>query len=138
ARHTRGDMGFVNPPLALVSCGQSFRFSALNQRGQVLLPRVAAVVRTLDAVAWAELQAEELSGAIKPVSGRFPEEQRSKQPSVFSLLRTLVELFYSAEDQHLGLYGAFGYDLAFQFEPLRLRLDRPPDHRDLLPYLPAD
>ncbi len=24
---------------------------------------------------------------------------------------------------HLGLYGAFGYDLAFQFEPMRLRLD---------------
>ncbi len=137
-RYTRWDIGFVNPPLALVSGGHTFRFSALNQRGQVLLPIIAAVMRNLDAVAWTELQAEELRGEIKPVSGRFSEEQRSKQPSVFSLLRALVELFYSAEEQHLGLYGAFGYDLAFQFEPLRLRLERPADQRDLVLYLPDE
>jgi len=137
-RYTRWDMGFVNPPLALVSGGRTFRFSALNSRGQMLLPVVAAVVRNLDAVAWTELQTGELSGEIKPVSGRFSEEQRSKQPSVFSLLRALVELFYSAEDQNLGLYGAFGYDLAFQFEPLRLRLERPADQRDLVLYVPDE
>src|SRR5262249_20345301 len=36
------------------------------------------------------------------------------------------------------LYGAFGYDLAFQFEPLRLRLKRPADHRDLVLYVPDE
>ena len=28
---------------------------------------------------------------------------------------------------HLGLYGAFGYDLAFQFEPIERHIDRDPD-----------
>ncbi len=137
-RYTRWDMGFVNPPLALVSHGRGFRFAALNQRGQVLLPIIATTVRSLNAVVGAEIQADEVVGEIKPVSGRFSEEQRSKQPSVFSLLRALVDLFYSSEDQHLGLYGAFGYDLAFQFEPLRLRLERPADQRDLVLYLPDE
>src|SRR5207244_3015223 len=63
---------------------------------------------------------------------------RSKQPSVFSLIRALIGLFGSAEDSHLGLYGAFAYDLAFQFEPLRLRLVRPDDQRDLVLYLPDE
>jgi len=137
-RYTRWDMGFVDPPLALVAHGRDFRFSALNQRGRVLVTLIAATVRTLAAVAWAEMQGDDLVGSIKPVSGRFPEEQRSKQPSVFSLLRALVDLFFSPDDQHLGLYGAFGYDLAFQFEPLRLRLERPADQRDLVVYLPDE
>src|SRR5690606_14501809 len=64
--------------------------------------------------------------------------ERSKQPSVFSVLRALVELFGSPEDPHLGLYGAFGYDLAFQFEPLRLRLARPDRQRDVVPFLPDE
>lgn len=137
-RYTRWDMGFVDPPLALVSRGRDFHFSALNRRGRVLLPIIATTVRSLAAVAGAEIQGDEVVGTITPVSGRFPEEQRSKQPSVFSLLRALVDLFYSSEDQHLGLYGAFGYDLAFQFEPLRLRRERPADQRDLVLYLPDE
>src|SRR6201999_3523901 len=39
---------------------------------------------------------------------------------------------------HLGLYGAFGYDLAFQFEPVRQRLDRPDGQRDLVLHLPDE
>ena len=57
---------------------------------------------------------------------------------MFSVLRGLVDLFASAEDQHLGLYGAFGYDLVFQFEPMPLRLPRPDDQRDLVLYLPDE
>ena len=49
-----------------------------------------------------------------------------------------MDLFGSAEDNRLGLYGAFGYDLAFQFEPLPLRLPRPAEQRDLVLYLPDD
>jgi anthranilate synthase len=36
----------------------------------------------------------------------------------------------------LGLYGAFGYDLTFSFEPIDLKLERDPEQRDLLLYLP--
>ena len=40
-----------------------------------------------------------------------------------------------ADDPHLGLYGAFGYDLAFQFEPVELRRQRPGEQRDLVLHL---
>ena len=137
-RYTRWDMGFVDPPIALVSRGRDFRLSALNERGQVLLPAIAAAVQSLSAVAGAERRGDDLIGTIETASGRFPEEQRSKQPSVFSLLRALIALFFSPAEPHLGLYGAFGYDLAFQFEPLRLRSERPTAQRDLVLYLPHD
>ena len=54
------------------------------------------------------------------------------------MLRALIDLFRSPEDQHLGFYGAFGYDLVFQFEPMQLRLPRPDDQRDLVLYLPDE
>ena len=137
-RYTRWDMGFVDPPLVLTSRERQFRVSALNVRGQVLLPAIATIVSGLSAVVEADLRENELSGTIAKPAGRFPEEQRSKQPSIFSVLRALIEMFASPEDEHLGLYGAFGYDLAFQFEPLRLRMERPADQRDLVLYLPDE
>jgi anthranilate synthase len=137
-RYTRWDMGFVDPPLELVSRDRSFRFSALNARGQVLLPAIERAIAALPAVERSELVGSELIGEVRRPAGRFAEEERSKQPSVFSVLRALVELFYSPADPHLGLYGSFGYDLAFQFEPLELRLERPADQRDLVLYLPDE
>ena len=47
----------------------------------------------------------------------FAEEERSKQPTIFSVLRALVAQMMTEEDRHLGFYGAMGYDLVFQFEP---------------------
>jgi anthranilate synthase len=75
---------------------------------------------------------------VRAAAGRFPEEERSRQPTVFSLLGGLVDFFHHPDEPHLGLYGAFGYDLAFQFEPIRLRLERSPDQRDLVLYLPDE
>src|SRR6185369_11996292 len=113
-RYTRWDMGFVDPPLAVVARGRDVRVEALNARGRVLLPPVAETLSGLAAV-------ERLvTGADLP-TGRFTEEDRSRQPSVFSVLRALIALFQHRDEPHLGLYGAFGYDLAFQFEPIRLR-----------------
>ena len=67
--------------------------------------------------------------------GTFTEEERPRRPTVFTALREIVAAF-GCPDPHLGLYGAFGYDLAFQFEPVRLRMDRPPRQRDLVLHLP--
>src|SRR5437773_9769318 len=137
-RYTRWDMGFVDPPLALTARHRDFRLEALNARGRVLLAPIAAALRSLDAVERVSATEDSLGGAVRAPAGRFVEEERSRQPSVFSLLRALGALFHHADEPHLGLYGAFGYDLAFQFEPIRLRLERPPDQRDLLLYLPDE
>ncbi|HUC71705.1 MAG TPA: anthranilate synthase component I [Stellaceae bacterium] len=137
-RYTRWDMGFVDPPLAFTARGRNFAIEALSSRGRVLLPAIAEPLSGLPAVRLHQIRDDRIDGEIVETAERFPEEQRSRQPSVFSVLRALVDLFGSAEDQHLGLYGAFGYDLVFQFEPMRLRLPRPADQRDLVLYLPDE
>src|SRR3989442_11600791 len=137
-RYTRWDMGFVDPALVLTARGRGFRLEALNARGRVLLFPIAGALRALDAVERVSATEERLDGAMRAPAGRFAEEERSRQPSVFSLLRALGALFHHPEEPHLGLYGAFGYDLAFQFEPIRLRLERPPEQRDLVLYLPDE
>ena len=60
---------------------------------------------------------------IPEAAGPVPEEERSRRPTVFSAIREIIALF-AGPDEHLGLFGAFGYDLAFQFEPMRLRPGR--------------
>ncbi len=137
-RYTRWDMGFVDPPLVLTARRCGFRLEALNARGCVLLSPIAGTLRALDAVERVSATEEVLDGVIRAPAGRFAEEERSRQPSVFSLLRALGALFHHPEEPHLGFYGAFGYDLAFQFEPIRLRLERPSEQRDLVLYLPDE
>jgi anthranilate synthase len=137
-RYTRWDLGFIDPPLAITGRQRTFAITALNARGRVLLPAVAGALAGLDALAALEGNADILHGEVKPPGRALAEEMRSRQPSLFSVLRSLLALFESAEDPHLGLYGAFGYDLAFQFEPVHTRLSRPPSQRDLVLYLPDE
>jgi anthranilate synthase len=137
-RYTRWDMGFVDPPLVLVARGRTFRLEALNTRGRVVLPPVAAALAELRALERLVAAGDSIEGTVRAPAGRFAEEDRSRQPSVFSVLRVLIELFHHPDEPHLGLYGTFGYDLAFQFEPIRLRLARRADQRDLVLYLPDE
>lgn len=137
-RYTRWDMGFVDPPLAFTARGRRFSIDALNERGGVLLPAVLDGLGRLTAACVERAGPDRIAGEVEETDQRFPEESRSRQPSLFSVLRGLIDLFGSPEDQHLGLYGAFGYDLVFQFEPMQLRLPRPEDQRDLVLYLPDE
>ncbi len=137
-RYTRWDMGFVDPPVALVARGRRLRAEALNPRGLVLLPAIAGALQAVDLIEDLQRTDDAVAATIHAPAAGFTEEDRSRQPSVFSLLRALIDLFRHAEEPHLGLYGAFGYDLAFQFEPIRPRLPRPADQRDLVLYLPDD
>src|SRR5205085_9420197 len=104
----------------------------------VLLPAIETALGGLDAVERSTRAEATIDGEIRTATGRFAEEDRSRQPSVFSVLRALIGLFGHDDEPHLGLYGAFGYDLAFQFEPVRLRLERSAAQRDLTLYLPDE
>jgi anthranilate synthase len=130
-------LGFVDPLLCFWARDKDFSIDALNERGALLLPAVHRVLASEAAVADLAFQpSQHVRGTVQATSERFAEEQRSRQPSVFSVVRRLVELFGSQQDHHLGLYGAFGYDLCFQFEPTDLVRERPADQRDLVLYLP--
>ena len=136
-RYTRWDMGFVDPPLVVTSRGQEVRIDALNERGHALLPFLQDAMRDVNGVSLVEAASSFLSFHVERSVERFEEEDRSRQPSSFSAVRAIVELF-AGPDEHIGLYGAFGYDLAFQFEPIELQLTRPEDQRDLVLYIPDE
>ena len=138
-RYTRWDLGFVDPPLMLWAKDRDVHVEALNARGEVLLTAVERALKGLDALT--DLRREgntKLQARVVEPKGTFTEEQRTRQPSVFSVLRALLAAFHSTRDSHLGLYGAFGYDLTFQFDPVKLKLARPADHRDLVLFVPDE
>lgn len=137
-RYTRWDIGFVNPPLQIIAQSRTFRIEALNQRGEILLPAISQALSSLKSVEISQTSPEKIFGTIPTLTQRFPEEQRSKQPSIFSVIRAIIQLFYSKEDAYLGLYGSFGYDLAFQFEPIQQKIPRNSVQRDLVLYLPDE
>ena len=119
-----GTLHLHAPPLELIAFGRKVEFRPLNERGvmlnQILLPILQPHPH------WDDLRIEQntIVGRLKPLSGLFSEEERSKQPSVFSVLRALVQEFRNEQDSQLSLIGAFGYDLLFQFDPIRFKLPR--------------
>ncbi len=137
-RYKRWSIGFINPPLELATRDRSFTITAHNERGAVLLPFIEESLRASPELAAFYADGRRVTGLVKEAEGFFAEEERSKQPSVFSVVRRLLDMFYSEADEHLGLYGAFGYDLVFQFEPMPKLKTREPDQRDLLLYLPDE
>ena len=137
-RYTRWDMGFCDPALSFTGRQREFEVRACNERGAVLIPAVAAALGDCDAVEALEADAHAVAGTVRISDEWFPEELRSKQPTLFSVVRTLIDLFRSPDDAHLGFYGAFGYELAFQFDPIRLSMPRDESDRNLVLFLPDD
>lgn len=123
-RYSRWDIASVCPPVEIVAWQRNVEFRPLNPRGKVLCEVFAAILANHPH--WERFSGgpDGISGLLLPLPPRFPEEERSKQPSLFSVLRALVEEFRHPEDDKLGLVGAFGYDLLFQFDPITLKLPR--------------
>src|SRR5690606_16107931 len=121
-RYTRWDTAMIDPPLVVSARGRAMRIEALNARGEVLLPIIASRIALLADVTIGEVTTRLLALQVAEPGRVFAEEERSKAPTVFTVLRVLVDLFRTAEDSNLGLYGAFGYDLAFQFDHVEQKL----------------
>ncbi|HEX3745217.1 MAG TPA: anthranilate synthase component I [Bryobacteraceae bacterium] len=136
-RYSRWDIASVCPPLEIVSYDRRVEIRPLNERGHQIAKLFHLVLAGHPH--WAEFgyEGEILAGRLKPLPALFPEEERSKQPSAFSILRALIHEFRGLGDARLGLVGAFGYDLLFQFEPIEKKLPRH-GHKDLHLYLCDD
>ena len=136
-RYSRWDIGATRPPLEIVARDRRMEFRPLNMRGHKIVELLAPILAGHPH--WEEFALVEgaIAGRLKPLPRLFPEEQRSKQPSAFSILRALIEEFRGEEDSKLGLVGAFGYDLLFQFEPISKKLPRS-GHKDLHLFLCDD
>ena len=116
-RYSRWDIAAVCPPLELISTGRKIEFRPLNERGEALVRIFAPILAAHPHWESCELTNSGITGILQPMPFLFSEEERSKQPSVFSILRTLIAEFRDSGDSKLALIGAFGYDLIFQFEP---------------------
>ncbi|WP_133127810.1 anthranilate synthase component I [Legionella nagasakiensis] len=137
-RYTCWDIGFYNPPLVITCHGNELTLTGLNKRGEVLL---AILVYFLELSNEIEIvKKSEIVYLLRVKSGKkvFNEEERSRQPSVFTILRHILALFKADNESYLGLYGAFGYDLIFQFEAVERCKKRDDDQRDMVIYLPDE
>ncbi len=133
-RYSRWHMAYADPCAEIIATGRRVTARALNDRGLVLMPVIRAALRRAGPL----IQPVDEDTVVVPEDDReFTEEERSRRPTVFTALREITAAFGCA-DPHLGLYGAFGYDLAFQFEPVRPRLERPDTQRDLVLHLPDE
>ena len=137
-RYARWTMGFADPPIVLEARGRVFDVCALNRRGQLLLPVIAAALRACPSLESLENSDTVLHGTVLAPEQGFAEEDRSRQHSIFSVVRALQALFRFDEEPQLGLYGAFGYDLTFQFESVKMHQQRDEAQRDLVLFLPDE
>src|SRR5947207_8055459 len=110
-RYSRWDFASTCPPLEIIAYDRRIEFRPLNLRGQMLVEILFPVLAAHPHwESFGPAPGGMLLGRLKPLPHLFPEEERSKQPSVFSILRALIEEFRGEENSHLGLVGAFGYD----------------------------
>ena len=137
-RYTRWDTAIIDPPVVISARGRAMRIEALNARGEILLPIIGKAVSALKEITLTQTSKQRLALTVAEPGRVFTEEERSRVPSVFTVLRAITALFRTEQDSNLGLYGAFGYDLAFQFDPVDYSLKRAESQRDLVLYLPDE
>ncbi|MEU3168077.1 anthranilate synthase component I [Streptosporangium sp. NPDC006930] len=133
-RYSRWHLAYVDPCLEIVARGRRISARALNARGRVVLPAIVSCLLAAGKPV-EEPTADLVEVYVAESEDILPEEMRSRRPTVFTAIREVIAVF-KGENEHLGLYGSFGYDLAFQFEPIRQVLTRAADQRDLVLHLP--
>ncbi|MDI7860834.1 anthranilate synthase [Rhizobiaceae bacterium n13] len=137
-RYTRWDTAIVDPPIGISCFGRNVWIEAYNERGEVILGFIGERLKTVADIDITSATGRRIDLSVRQPDRVFTEEERSKIPTVFTVLRAITDLFHSQADASLGLYGAFGYDLAFQFDAIDLKLERPADQRDMVLFLPDE
>lgn len=115
-------IGFVDPPIRIALRADVLSCRALNARGAVLLPAIAK--------AFSDGGIADLTVVPDAITGRLATSE-----TVFETLRSLVSAFGSS-DAHLGLFGPFGFDMAFHTLQLQRDAARGAGHEDMVLYLP--
>ena len=90
-RYSRWHLAYVNPCAELVARGRRISARALNARGEVLLPVLAAALLRVGEPGPAAVRLRQRSRWLVPEpAGVLAEEDRSRRPTVFSALREVV------------------------------------------------
>ena len=97
-RYTCWDIGFCNPPLVLTCVGPLIQLMALNRRGEMILAMLRPLLLKQHELNITNESQQQIDMTVVPSNTVFSEEERSHQPSVFSLLRMILA-FFKAEDE---------------------------------------
>src|SRR5258708_9801244 len=92
-RYSRWDVTALAPPLEIIAAGRELTIQPLNDRGSALTRMLDPVLRNHPHWETFETSDVGIRGTLKPLPALFPEEERSKQPSPFSVLRALLAEF---------------------------------------------
>ena len=84
-RYSRWDVASVAPPLEIVAADRDITLTPLNARGEVINRLLEPVLRPHPHWESFEMVNGVIHGKLKPLPELFPEEERSKQPSAFSV-----------------------------------------------------
>jgi anthranilate synthase len=123
-RYSRWEVASIRPPLEIVAFERRMEFLPLNERGRIINEILYPILKPHPHWDSLELKDGSLTGLLKPLPALFPEEERSKQPSAFSIIRALIEEFKVGGDSRLALVGAFGFDLLYRFDPIEQQKHR--------------
>src|SRR5690349_8945816 len=97
-RYTRWDTAIIDPPLVISARGRAMRIEALNRRGEALLPVIGKTLADLADITIAETTKTLIRLDVAKPGRIFTEVERSRVPSVFTVLRAITALFKTAED----------------------------------------
>ncbi len=128
-RYTRWDLGFIDPPLELIAHDRTVRVNALSARGTVWLSILQPLLLANPAVTQVSVTDHTLVLHVAESTIEFAEEARSQQPSVVTPLRNVIQGLQHNGDNPFGFYGAFGYELIFQFDAIDLHAPRQGDEK---------
>ncbi|TNF69276.1 MAG: anthranilate synthase component I [Gammaproteobacteria bacterium] len=117
-RYNRWEVGFIHPPVEFIAYDGLVKVRALNPRGNMILSMIKPIMSAPESVEIIAEDEHEVDLKIHASREAFPEEKRSFQPSVMTPIRALTTEFNQLSENMLGLFGAFGYALIYQFEPV--------------------
>lgn len=137
-RYTSSARAALDLALVFEARGRAFRILALHDQSGALLRLIGRVLRSDSTVARViDLPGNTgIYGVVTRAATGFSEEDRTKQPSAFGVLRSLTAALAAEDEAILGWYGAFGYDLMIGYDPIQRVHRRPAGYRDLVSFLP--
>ena len=93
-RYSRWDIGFSDPPLRISAVERTMTFEALNQRGEIILAFLNTLFADDSDVGSFDAGVARSHLHIKAPEAVIYEEDRTRQCSVFTVLRTIISAFF--------------------------------------------
>lgn len=136
-RYSRWETGFFAPPVEMIAYFDNVIFKPLNKRGVEIVKIFFEILKEQNENEYnLSFENENLNVSINFSDKIFKEEDRSKQPSILTPVRKILNAFKNETKDVLGFYGAFGFDLLFQFEKIKLINKRNPQEPVIRLFFP--